>query len=207
MSEAALDTARALAAGIDPHRTADRCGVTYDESPLGGGRFGVSFLGEMVTISYPAFDFAPECALPPHVRALLVRYLGGCDGSQPAGDWCSFAELPEGRFYVQAFQGYTGNALVRRLSERPGDLARAAIRLDGTAAGSKHLATNADAAWVFSALPCVPVALVWWNADEEFPARAELLFDRTASQHLPTDGCAVLGSWLTTRLIGEAEKG
>jgi hypothetical protein len=54
-------------------------------------------------------------------------------------------------------------------------------------------------------LPRVPVAVLWWDADDEFPARAELLFDQTAPKHLPIDGSAVLGSWLVTRLIAEVE--
>jgi hypothetical protein len=37
------------------------------------------------------------------------------------------------------------------------------------------------------ALPKVPVTLILWRADDEFPARADLLFDATARHHLPTD--------------------
>jgi hypothetical protein len=37
------------------------------------------------------------------------------------------------------------------------------------------------------ALPKVPVTLLLWTADDEFPARADLLFDATAPRHLPTD--------------------
>jgi hypothetical protein len=55
----------------------------------------------------------------------------------------------------------------------------------------------ADRAWRIPALPRVPVALLWWDGDDEFDPRADLLFDATASHHLTTDGCAVLGSWIT----------
>lgn len=36
-------------------------------------------------------------------------------------------------------------------------------------------------------MPRIPVTLILWLADDEFPARAELLFDSTCEQHLPID--------------------
>lgn len=35
--------------------------------------------------------------------------------------------------------------------------------------------------------PRLPVTLVFWRQDEEFPARAYLLFDDTCEHHLPVD--------------------
>ena len=35
--------------------------------------------------------------------------------------------------------------------------------------------------------PRLPVVLIVWKADDEFPARAELLFDSSCKQHLSTD--------------------
>jgi hypothetical protein len=45
----------------------------------------------------------------------------------------------------------------------------------------------ADAAVRLFPLPRVPVTVTLWLADEEFPARAGLLFDSTSSLQLPTD--------------------
>lgn len=39
----------------------------------------------------------------------------------------------------------------------------------------------------FEALPRVPVTMVLWEADEEFPARLSVLFDASIEQHLPLD--------------------
>jgi hypothetical protein len=44
-----------------------------------------------------------------------------------------------------------------------------------------------DAAVRLFPLPRVPVVLTLWVEDEEFPARADLLFDSTCILHLPTD--------------------
>lgn len=206
MSDDALKAARQLAVGLDPLAAAQRCGAEFESDGDGvGGRFSLQFLGADAAIRFPEFEFDAGSPLPPHVRALLVHYLATSDGSEPVGDWCSFADLPDGRFYSRAFQGYTGDAIARRLGERANELLDAVTSLGGEALPREELATNADAAWVVPALPRVPVVILWWGADDEFSARAELLFDSTAPRHLPTDGCAILGSWLTTRLIGEVE--
>ena len=144
----------------------------------------------------PGLDFAEESPrVPEHVRALLIYYLGTTDGALPTGQTISFAELPDGGFYVQAFRGYTAGALERAFGEDGLALQRAVETLGGVA-----IEGPADLSWRIPALPRVPVTLTWWSGDEEFGPRVELLFDETASRHLPTDGCAVLGSWLTATL-------
>jgi hypothetical protein len=44
-----------------------------------------------------------------------------------------------------------------------------------------------DAALQLFPLPSVPVVLILWLEDEEFPARVDLLFDSTCGLQLPTD--------------------
>ena len=44
-----------------------------------------------------------------------------------------------------------------------------------------------DAALRLHPLPRIPVVLTLWLEDEEFPARADLLFDSTCELQLPTD--------------------
>ncbi len=45
----------------------------------------------------------------------------------------------------------------------------------------------ADAAFSFQITPNIPVAVLLWLGDEEFGSQANLLFDKTISQHLPLD--------------------
>jgi len=44
-----------------------------------------------------------------------------------------------------------------------------------------------DASIEFLPFPRIPVTLILWLSDDEFPARADLLFDSTCEQHLPID--------------------
>lgn len=193
----AVRVARGKLRALDPITIAASAGAVFSGS-VDGGEFTLCFFGDDVRIVWPAFELASGMPpLPDHVLALLLFYLSGSDGTEPTGRLISFAELPDARFYVQAFRGYTGAALVRAFGDDPSALGDAVARVGGVA-----LDGMADRAWSIEALPRVPVTLVWWDADDEFDARAEILFDSTASHHLTTDGCAVLGSWLTAMLRG-----
>jgi len=52
--------------------------------------------------------------------------------------------------------------------------------------GAKRLSYG-DACVQLFPFPRVPIVLLIWKRDEEFPARADILFDSTCSEHLPTD--------------------
>jgi hypothetical protein len=183
MAESALAAARERAAGMDPERQARAAGARFDAPGTDSavGRFTIPFLGADVAIAYPDFE--------------LAYYLALSDGTQPRGEWTSLGELEGGTFYVTAFRGYTGVALARRFGQGVEELERRVEVL-----GGQPVEGLGDRAWRVPALPRVPIALAWWDADDEFDAAADLLFDVTALDHLPLDGCAVLGSWLTSML-------
>jgi hypothetical protein len=134
-----------------------------------------------------------EC--DPGTQALLAYHLRTTDGSTEEGRWISFSELPDGAFYFRAFQGYTGDLLARAFGGDLEALARAAEKLGG------RRGAEGDLAFSFRALPRVPLHIVCWRGDEEFPPGAKFLFDSSAGRHLPTDVCAILGGTLTRRLI------
>jgi hypothetical protein len=106
-----------------------------------------------------------------------------------------FRDLPDGMFYVQAFEGYSGGRLVRELQGGVTAFRRAAEAL-----GGEPLEIG-DAGYTFSVLPRVHLALVYWEGDEEFPSQARVLFEDTAAHYMSTDGLAVLGSQLVGRIL------
>ena len=56
------------------------------------------------------------------------------------------------------------------------------------------------------AFPCVPVTLVFWKKDEEFPERLTILFDGTVVNYLPTEDIILTAQMMAFRLIGMAGK-
>ena len=114
--------------------------------------------------------------------------------------WIGFQELPDGAFYVAAFRSYTSEALLGGLA---GDTARFCQAADHF--GGEPLSLG-DAAYTFRALPKISLAVVWWAGDGEFPANANVLFDRASAHALPVDGMAALGSLLCRGLLAAGEK-
>ena len=131
-------------------------------------------------------------------QSLILTYLVTADGTTPSSRWIGFRELPAGMFYVQAFQGYSGNRLVRDLQGGVETFRRAAEALGG------EPLDIGDAGYVFTVLPRIRLGLVYWEGDEEFPSQARVLFEDTSARYMPTDGLAILGSQLVGRILKAA---
>ena len=186
-----IEAARAELSRCNPDELVRRGGLTRNEDG-----FELSLLGQTIFLHWPSLvATAPDGKpCPEEVQIMLLDYLIRGDATKPCGRWIGFQELPDGSFYRHAFQGYSGDQLVRDLA---GDLAsfrRAAERLGG------DRLEMGDAGYGFRALPHIPLAVVWWAGDEEFPANATVLFDASADRYLPTDGLAILGRMLCRTL-------
>jgi hypothetical protein len=168
-----------------------------------GGSFSdlgihLKYWGQEMTIRWPeleAYDDQTK-ACSTFDTAILIYYLQTADGTPMADRWIGFRELPHGAFYNQAFQGYAGDYLGRHFGSHPERLEAAAERLNGW-----NLPLITPFAFAFQPLPLIRLAAVLWPGDEEFPAKASILFDACASHYMPTDGLAILGSGLTRRLV------
>lgn len=181
----------------EPADLAAACGADFD-----GECVVIKMWDRPVSLGPPAWtavDLATGADLDLMSQALLIYYLYSCDGTPAAGTWIAFTELPDGRFYTQAFQSYTGQRLAGRFGNDLATFRAAALELGATPA------PLADAAFRLQVLPFVPVLIVCWQGDEDFAPSYRLLFDAHVAHQLPTDACAVLGSQITGRLLSVAE--
>ncbi|HJZ12415.1 MAG TPA: DUF3786 domain-containing protein, partial [Acidobacteriota bacterium] len=112
-----------------------------------------------------------------------------------SGRWVSFADLPDGRMYNAAFQGYTGDEISKIFSLELRDFETACEKAGGQAVDT------GDAAFRFQALPRVELLVVYHLGDEDFPSSCKILFDASATHYLPIDGCAILGSLLVKKIL------
>lgn len=169
-------------------------GCTQDEQ----GQLRLTLLWRDYCITPPEFSVRrveDGQAADPFTTSLILTYLAWSDGTPPGGGWIGFRDLPNGTFYAQAFQSYSGNRLVRELSGGLPALRRAARALGGQALDVGSVG------YAFDVLPRLRLATVYWEGDEEFPAQAQVLFERSAPHYMPTDGLAILGSQLVGRLL------
>ncbi|MFC2054055.1 DUF3786 domain-containing protein [Chloroflexota bacterium] len=162
------------------------------------GEFSLLLWGNEVCLSYPDFitqDRRTGNPLSQMDLVLLLYYFNTSDGTAKTGRWISFSELPDGKFYNQAFQGYTGQRLARSFRDDMAAFEHASTSLDGTPF------PLGSASFSFKVLPLVSLLVVFWQGDEDFPSSLQILFDASASHYLPTDAYAIIGSMLASRLI------
>jgi len=189
-----VDSMRAALCQDSPTALALRSGATYVD-----GRLLLPYWDLKISISWP--DLIASC-LPDGSEcstfdtAMLVYYLHTADGSPMADGWIGFRELPDGAFYNQAFQGYSGDRIAGAFGDAPEDFHEAARRLGGW-----RLPALAENAYAFEPFPRVRLAAVLWPGDEDFPSKSSVLFDAAAGHYMTTDGLALLGSGLAHRLI------
>ncbi|RPJ60823.1 MAG: DUF3786 domain-containing protein [Acidobacteria bacterium] len=193
--EPQIKEARERLRQLDPAKIAADSGVIWVAGDPSG--FQVSFFGQPYTASWPDLEvFRPDGQLCSNLdQAFLLQYLLTADDAPLADSWVSLGGLPNGSFYEQAYQGYSGNVLARAFRGRPADLRRAAV-----AVGCEPL-TLGDLAFRYLALPRIPLALVYWSGGDEFPDSAQVLFDRSASHYHHLEMLAHLGSLLCQKVI------
>jgi hypothetical protein len=188
-----LEELRTLLRKTDPGRLAARSGAKLVANSLTLPMWGQ--LVEIDLCDFQACDCLSGAPLDSFSQVLVAYYLYTADGTLPAGSWIAFTELPDGLFYTQAFQAYTGHRLAQNFGNDANSFGKAAVAAGGQAV------TFGDRAYTFAVLPLVNLLVVCWLGDEELAPSYHILFDAHASHHLTTDGCAVLGSVLTRRLL------
>lgn len=192
-----VDELRSTLRVQDPSLVAVRGGLSYLTLGPGRGELHIPLWGRVCILCWPQLTGCSETddRLPDFQLAMLLYYLVTADGAPLTGRWVSFADLPDGRTYNAAFQGYTGGEIMKRFG----------LDLDGfksacSKAGGEP-AEAGSASFVFQALPRVPLMVTYWLGDEDFRSSCRVLFDESASHYLPIDACAILGSTLTGRII------
>ena len=76
----------------------------------------------------------------------------------------------------------------------------AALSMACKALGGRQLTGSADVAWEIPILPFFPIQLRFWDADEEFPAKLNILWDRSTPGYFHYETLYYIGGCLFSRL-------
>ncbi|MDI6824912.1 MAG: DUF3786 domain-containing protein [Bacillota bacterium] len=139
--------------------------------------------------------------VPQWLAILTLHYLNGAGGEPLTGELIPFRDLPGGRVYDSNFEKRVRARLVRAFSHQPALLLEVAARLGGEAVDM------GDAGVRLVTFPRVPLWLVLWAADEEFPPGANVLFDSSVRSYLCTEDAVVLCEQVTSELIKMVREG
>jgi len=133
----------------------------------------------------------------PEIEASLYCLLSGYADAEAVSETSrliSFAQLRGGRAYYSAFKRRAVQQIERVFGSEPQTLYKAAELLDATRLD------YGDYSVKIYALPLVPVCVVLWGKDSEFPSSANIFFDSSVSHYLSTEQTAMLGELTSTRL-------
>lgn len=186
MVEQGIEQAWEQLASRDPRDVSVRAAVEYSERE---SCYRVPVLGHVVRVDPKAHTLAgssPEAEsllnkLAYFSRLSVLHYLLGAQRLEPSGRLLKPEELKSGQFYARGSHKLPLDQLATRYSEDA----------EAFLAQGRHFGGEArdygDAAVELRPFPRVPVTLILWQADEEFPAASSLLFDETCELHLPPD--------------------
>jgi hypothetical protein len=163
------------------------------------GEAEISFLARTYLVSRDGVRRLDGHKVPEAIGSVLIHYILNGSRSRPAGRFVTFAELA-GPLFKQG--SYSSDALERPLIKRfqghVPELLEAASSVGGQRGGEAGLGS---VSLLFDLLPHVPIQLIFYDRDEEFPARATLLCDRHATQLIDFEVLAVLVTLFVQFLI------
>jgi hypothetical protein len=202
----ALELGRKKLSGKDLDLIASFSGAEIQRDKQGGTGLRLNFLNKEILMSWPELEFSyknsPE-ELPIQQRILLLHYLHGTRSSKGAaikGEWIAFQDVPDGKFYLDAFLKRAKTPLVKAFGTHPELLVEMAKK-----AYAAMPFDHGDFSVVVKALPQVPVALILWEGDDEFPPEGNILFDRNISDIFSAEDIAWLAGMVVYPLAGMAK--
>ena len=175
-----------ILAGLDPRSVAER---TLSNLAGAGEAYAVPFFASPVTVdprqrsitaSSPDGDLILQ-KMAYFARLSVLHYLIGAQAIPLAGRLVRSSDLKVISTFFQGAHTLPLDALAAQYSGDTERFLKQGLRFGGSRQ------SYGDAAVQLFPLPRLPVTLILWHADDEFPARADLLFDATCEQHVPAD--------------------
>lgn len=112
--------------------------------------------------------------------------------------WVPFAELRDARPFAPAYKKGVTDVFSQTFSGHAKELAEACKKLGGTPL------PQGDVGFQINAFACMPVRIHFWDADEEFPAQGNILFDYSATDYNHIESAVSIAEESIVRLAEEA---
>lgn len=197
----ALDLGIKTLLETDPEFIAGLSGSEFRSESQDEQYLCLKFLNNTIHISWPGMNFTipdSETEIPIQQKILILHYLNGTkSGTKLSGEWIGFQEIPDGRFYLDAFNKRAKIPLINAFGNQPEKLREIAAMVYDA-----EPFDHGDQSVLIQAFPRVPLALIIWKGDDEFPPDGNILFDRSISNILSAEDVAWLSGMVVYPLIG-----
>jgi len=159
----------------------------------------IPFLNRIFSLNYPDFQFMDitdsDKEIPIQEQVLILHYLVSDSSAEPTGNWVSYREIPGASFYFSAFIKRAVDPLKKVFGQSISVFMEASKRLDGIPIDI------GDAGFEYRVFPRVPMRIILWKGDDEFPSEANILFDETIGAILSPEDIAWMAGMNVYRLI------
>jgi hypothetical protein len=188
-------------AGLDRQQTSQRAKCQYLPDPE---RYVIKLLNTEYVVNLTAqqiFPSQPNSEPAEFLEQLcLLAYLINAKDLPLADKLVSAESLPGGAFFFRGPHALPTRKLEETFGGKPSLLYEASAHLNA------KRRDFGDASVELLVLPRIPLTFVIWAADEEFPARASILFDETAGSHLLLDALLAVVNLAVDVLVKAAKE-
>lgn len=184
-----------LAAIADVAETCRKSGARYLKAEKA---VAIDYLNRTYHIGFPDGKVTlpgSDEAVPIRDTILMLHYFTQAKGTPLSGKTITYKELHDGLNYYPNFAKRAIQPLVTFFGEAPEKLVATAAAFGG------KKAEYGDAAVTITAFSHVPVSLVLWRGDKEFPPEGSILFDSAIADYLTNDDIHTLCETIAWRLV------
>ncbi len=129
-----------------------------------------------------------------YLYLFIIHYLLHSKEIEPCNEWISEKDITGGVTFFRGPHEIPTNLISSRYSGNINTFRKICDQLNGTPMNM------ADAAYVFKITPRIPVAVLYWEGDDEFPPESKILYDKTITEHLASDIIFALAVDICTRI-------
>ena len=124
----------------------------------------------------------------------IIYYLLKSKDIEVSGEWISEKDMPGGATFFRGPHEIPTRLICRRYRNNIEAFRKKCEQLHGLPMDM------ADAAYRFEITPRIPVSVLYWAGDDDFPPEAKILYDRTITEHLSADIIFSLAVEICTRI-------
>jgi hypothetical protein len=171
---------------------------------LPSGEVSANFCGREYLISHTGVMPADGQVTNVNSRSVLAHYILSKGRAEPEHSFLPLSRMtgmPDGQKTFD--KGLMVKPLLREFGHDYEALQSAALQLDGVHESGSD---DHEHRWTFAVLPKILLRLVFYEADDEFPADIQLLFDRAAPRIMEFECLAFLSGCFTQSLIAAARQ-
>jgi hypothetical protein len=185
----------------NPMEVCRRALCTYNDT---NKFYAVSVWGDEYRI-YPQ-QFKTECIgnnpqrLHPYFDLFIVHYLLKVKEIEIANQWISERDIPGGTTFFRGPHAIPVNLISARFNSNIQGFKNRCEQLKGIPL------SFADAAYIFEITARIPVAVLYWSGDDEFPTESKIIYDITIAEHLPSDIIYALAVGICERLAKNSDE-